>query len=379
MIESVNVIGSGRVGSAVSARLAERGVVARRRLTRPRAALRARPGDRRGRRRDRAGAVGRARERGHPTRRARSAFPALRRPPVCRRSRCVGGRSSSTAPGPRSRPRATTRASPGRGSRRRSGCARFPCATRSRRLPRRGRDRLQLPRHAAPRRGSAARSGGSATRGARSSDGEDDRERLRAHRPDRARRLGDGRPPSGGDPDDPSRSRSDVPRARRRDGGVRMKVCRTIADIRAALEPCRDGTIGLVPTMGALHAGHLSLLAAARAECSTVVMSLFVNPAQFGNPGDLNGYPRDETRDLAAAAEAGVDLVFAPDCGRDVSGGVPDLGRGDRASEPCSKGSIDRGTSAVSRRSASSSSTSSAPTSSISARRTHSRSRCYDS
>jgi pantoate--beta-alanine ligase len=92
-----------------------------------------------------------------------------------------------------------------------------------------------------------------------------------------------------------------------------MRVCRTIADIRTALEPCRSGTIGLVPTMGALHEGHLSLLAAARAECSTVVMSLFVNPAQFGNPGDLNGYPRDETRDLAVAAEAGVDLVFAPD------------------------------------------------------------------
>lgn len=91
-----------------------------------------------------------------------------------------------------------------------------------------------------------------------------------------------------------------------------MRTCRTISDIRTALEPCRDGTIGLVPTMGALHAGHLSLLAAAREECSTVVMSLFVNPAQFGEPGDLNGYPRDEERDLAAAAEAGVDLVFAP-------------------------------------------------------------------
>jgi len=92
-----------------------------------------------------------------------------------------------------------------------------------------------------------------------------------------------------------------------------MKVCRTIADVRAALEPCRGGTIGLVPTMGALHGGHLSLLDAARAECATVVMSLFVNPAQFGNSGDLNGYPRDEMRDLAAAEEAGVDLVFVPD------------------------------------------------------------------
>ena len=91
-----------------------------------------------------------------------------------------------------------------------------------------------------------------------------------------------------------------------------MKVCRTIAELRAALEPCRSGTIGLVPTMGALHAGHLALLAAARAECSTVVMSLFVNPAQFAEPSDLGSYPRDEEHDLAVATDAGVDLVFAP-------------------------------------------------------------------
>jgi len=94
-----------------------------------------------------------------------------------------------------------------------------------------------------------------------------------------------------------------------------VRTCCTIEEIRFALEPRRSGTIGLVPTMGALHGGHLSLLRAARAECDTVVMSLFVNPAQFGEPADLSGYPRDEERDLALAAETGVDLVFAPPVG----------------------------------------------------------------
>jgi pantoate--beta-alanine ligase len=89
-------------------------------------------------------------------------------------------------------------------------------------------------------------------------------------------------------------------------------VARTVADVRAALADRRDGRVGLVPTMGALHAGHLALLAAARDRCDTVVMSLFVNPAQFGEAADLNGYPRDEEHDLGTAREAGVDVVFAP-------------------------------------------------------------------
>ena len=91
-----------------------------------------------------------------------------------------------------------------------------------------------------------------------------------------------------------------------------MIVARTVTDVRAALAGRRDGAVGLVPTMGALHAGHLALLAAARERSDTVVMSLFVNPAQFGEPADLNGYPRDEQRDLEVAREAGVDVVFAP-------------------------------------------------------------------
>jgi len=91
-----------------------------------------------------------------------------------------------------------------------------------------------------------------------------------------------------------------------------VKAIRTIAETREALAPLRSRSIALVPTMGALHEGHLALLRAARAENETVVMSLFVNPAQFAEGTDLTRYPRDEARDLELAAEAGVDVVFAP-------------------------------------------------------------------
>ena len=95
---------------------------------------------------------------------------------------------------------------------------------------------------------------------------------------------------------------------------VAAPALRAKAELRSVLEqPRREGrTIGLVPTMGFLHQGHLSLIRAARAECDLVVMSLFVNPTQFGPSEDLDRYPRDEERDLRLAAEAGADLVFAP-------------------------------------------------------------------
>ncbi len=93
-----------------------------------------------------------------------------------------------------------------------------------------------------------------------------------------------------------------------------MRVIRSVADLNTAVAPGpgRAPSIGLIPTMGALHAGHLSLIAAARPDCDLVVVSLFVNPAQFGRGEDLEQYPRDEARDIATAEAAGVDLLFAP-------------------------------------------------------------------
>jgi pantoate--beta-alanine ligase len=102
-----------------------------------------------------------------------------------------------------------------------------------------------------------------------------------------------------------------------------MRIVRTIAELREALAAARGAgsagagsapsRVGMVPTMGALHEGHLSLVRAARAENDTVVLSIFVNPTQFNEAADLAAYPRQEKRDAALAAEAGVDLIFAPD------------------------------------------------------------------
>jgi pantoate--beta-alanine ligase len=93
-----------------------------------------------------------------------------------------------------------------------------------------------------------------------------------------------------------------------------MKTIRTVAELRAALAvPRRSGErIGLVPTMGAFHDGHLALMRQARRESDVVVVSLFVNPTQFNETKDLNAYPRDEARDAELALSAGVDYLFAP-------------------------------------------------------------------
>ena len=93
-----------------------------------------------------------------------------------------------------------------------------------------------------------------------------------------------------------------------------MRVLRTVEELRTALEPARrtGSTVGLVPTMGALHEGHISLIDRARVDCDVVVVSLFVNPSQFNDSGDLDRYPRQEQRDRELAAAAGADLVFAP-------------------------------------------------------------------
>ena len=93
-----------------------------------------------------------------------------------------------------------------------------------------------------------------------------------------------------------------------------MRVVRTVAEVRAVVADARSRgeVIGLVPTMGAFHDGHLSLIRRARADGGLVVVSLFVNPTQFGANEDLSAYPRDEARDAELAREAGTDILFAP-------------------------------------------------------------------
>ena len=95
---------------------------------------------------------------------------------------------------------------------------------------------------------------------------------------------------------------------------MRVPSIRVIESAGEMAQVCRTAgrTLGLVPKMGALHEGHLSLVRPARAENKTLVVSIFVNPAQFGNPQDLAGYPRDLERDLELLKNEGADLVFTP-------------------------------------------------------------------
>lgn len=93
-----------------------------------------------------------------------------------------------------------------------------------------------------------------------------------------------------------------------------MKILRSISECRSTAKDYRRAgeTIGLVPTMGFLHDGHLALVAAAKRAASRTVVTIFVNPAQFGEAADLEAYPRNEERDLAMLRDAGVDCVLMP-------------------------------------------------------------------
>lgn len=94
-----------------------------------------------------------------------------------------------------------------------------------------------------------------------------------------------------------------------------MRIVRTVRELREALAAARSGgarSVGFVPTMGALHEGHLSLVRAARADNDAVVLSIFVNPKQFDEAADLDAYPRQERQDAELAERAGIDLIFAP-------------------------------------------------------------------
>ena len=106
-----------------------------------------------------------------------------------------------------------------------------------------------------------------------------------------------------------------------------MEVTRTVATTLASCDEARSNgkSIGFVPTMGSFHDGHLSLIRRARSERDVAVVSIFVNPLQFGDPADLAAYPRDEERDLTIARELNIDMVFAPSAEEMYPRGRPDV------------------------------------------------------
>ena len=322
MFESVCVVGAGRVGLAAAARLGERlpTRVTGRELACGGADLvllcvpdREIAG---GRRADPVRPVGRPHERRRVGRGARAARAPLRRSTRCRRSSRGSGLASSTAPtgpSPASRRRRCAPASSWRGC---SASSRSSSPTRRRPLYHAAATVaaafLVTLHDAASELMEAAgappealeplmrrtiengfRPTGPFVRG--------DRGTVEAH----LEAIREARPGA----------RAALPGARRldREGARAMRIVESIADIRAALAPHRGTrSIGLVPTMGAFHAGHVSLMRAARAENDVAVVSLFVNPSQFAAGEDLDRYPRDPARDAAVAAEEGVDLLFAP-------------------------------------------------------------------
>src|SRR5690242_19356245 len=141
-----------------------------------------------------------------------------------------------------------------------------------------------------------------------------------AHRSHRPRRRSDGGAATRRRRDECARPRAAVGCSRHRHPrarpglATRMKIIRTVGAQRqeVAMARAAGNRVGLVPTMGAFHDGHLSLMRRARERCGFVVVSLFVNPTQFNEQSDLDRYPRDEARDAAMAESVGVDALFAP-------------------------------------------------------------------
>ena len=238
--------------------------------------------------------------------------------------------------------------------------------TRAGALPRGRGHRLQLPRHAPPCRRRALRRLGRARGGARAAHAARDRERLPADPADRradyetverhraaiAETAPDLCPPMTRSPRSPQRHTLAATQRR-------AIVTRSLDDTRAALAGRHDGRIGLVPTMGALHGGHRALLDEARSTCDEVVISLFVNPPQFGDVADLVGTPGRGARPGDRRRRGCGSDPFAPPRCRALPARLSDLGRGPPSSAECSRASTARVISARWRRSASSCSRSS--------------------